>query len=470
MLTATTNWKTAFRKLELQPVYRIVIEGYYRSFSNFDNGIDDPWLVTIDDWTQNINDLEGGADQETLSFAIQDHVAIGNTTGWLTKDMGAGEVFEGRMVKLYVGEASMSSVNDYLLIWQGYIDQVDSANSNLEYSFQCSDVTSKLSQTVFLTGDNGGQTSSDNIKTLKGHPLDIMLDILLNQLRDPISGQALDPSLVDITKLTTYRDGPFQGMEFFFHLNQPPVALDFIKNQILKPLGGYLWISQGKVTVNFFYPIATVTPVQTLGEDDWLTIPSAEQTDMVNTVQFQFDKDDSGSSSSGNYLSTNTQNYGPSVKKYGLYNSHQVSSDGLRAGLQGYLISWLVAYLIFGRYGFKNLKFDKDASEGLFSNIRLEPGDIVAVTHPLIPDRAAGQMGVTGKLFEVLGKKINFTDGLVTLTMIDASYLSKFGFAEVAPDSEGDYTSVSSSDKAQFMFECGDDGRYSNGDAGNLLG
>jgi hypothetical protein len=470
MLTATTNWKLANNKLEKQPVYRIVIGNYYRTFSNYDNGVDDPWLISIEDLNTNINDLDGGADQETLQFSIQDHIPSGGSVGWLTTDMGQGMLFEGQLVKLYVGFTSMASTSDYLLLWQGYIDQVDSANCNLEYSFKCSDVTSKLQQTVYLTGDNGGQTSSENIKTLTGHPLEIMLDICQSQLRDPASGQALDQSLIDTAKIQSYIDGPFQGMEFLFHLDQAPVALDFIKNQILKPLGGYLWVNQGMLTVNFFYPLNPVVPVQTVGEDDWLTVPTAEQTDMVNTVQFSFDKDDSSSGSSGNYLSISTQNYGPSVLKYGLYGSHQIAADGLRAALQGYLIGRMVAYFIFGRYGLKNLKFDQDASDGLFSQLLLQPGDLVAVTHPLIPDRKAGSMGVTGAIFECLGKKINFTEGLVTMTMIDGSYLKNFGFREIAPDGQAVYTSSSTGDKAQFMFQSSAAAKYSNGDAGGVLG
>lgn len=466
MLTAAANWIAANRRYEKQIVTRIVIGGYYRSFStNINQAIDDPWLVSIDPLDIRVNDLQGGADQQTFSFTLQDR------NGRITNDM-VGMVFEGALVQVYVGFASMASVGDYLLYWQGYIDQVDSANSNSEYLFTCSDVTSKLQQAVYLTGDNGGQTSSSNIKTLTGHPLDMMLDILLNQLRDPKSGQALDPSLVDVTKIQAYRNGPFDGMEFLFHLSQPPAALDFIKNQILKPLGGYLWVSQGKVTVNFFYPINSPTSVQTIGEDDWTSIPTAQQTQMINTVQFRFDKDDGVGSSSGDYLQTNTQEYGPSVARYGLYGELNIDSDGLRAGLQGYLLSWLVSYLIFGRYGFKNLTFDANAAEGLMSLMLLETGDLVYVTHAKIPDRQAGTMGITNKLFELLNKTTDLHTGVVTLTMIDATYLTKFGFAEITPDGEADFPSASSGDKLIYMWQSNAQGFYADSlaTAGKLLG
>ena len=226
----------------------------------------------------------------------------------------------------------------------------------------------------------------------------------------------------------------------------------------------------GKLTVNFFYPLTTPSVAQTIGPNDWTSIPTADQTQMVNTVQYSFDKDDGDGSASGNYLSTNTQQYGPSVAKYGLYGEHNINADGMRSSLQGYLISWLVARLIFGRYGFKNLTFDSNASPGIMSLWLLEPGDYVPVTHPQIPNRKAGVMGITNYPFEILNKKTNFQEGVITLTMIDATYLNVFGFAEITPDGEANYTSASSGDKLIYMWQAGSNGEYSNGDAGKLLG
>lgn len=473
MLTPTANWLAANAKFEKQIVYRFVFPNYYRSFANIacpaNADFDDVWLMSIDDHTKNINDLQGGADQETMCFTVQDHKQIGQTTGAITKDM-ATNVFEGQLVQLYVGFASMANLSDYLLLWQGYVDQVDSANNNLEYYFQCSDVTVKLQQPVYLKGDFGGQTSGNDIKTLKGHPLDMLIDILQNQIKDPATGAALPSSLIDIAKIQAYRDGVFSGIEFLFHLQQPPAAADFIKNQLLKPLGGYLWVSQGKITVNFFAPITAVTALATMGPDTFLTIPTAEQTAMVNTVQYSFDKDDGLGSSSGNYLATDTQEFSPSVAKYAVYGEQNISSDGMRSALQGYLISWWVSQLIFLRYGFKNLKFDQNAPEGLFTSLLYEPGDVIAITHPLIPDRSAGVLGITGKLFEVTNKKVAFYPGLVTLSMIDASYLNTYGLSQIAPNGEADYTSASSGDKARYMFLAGSNAKYSNGDPGNKLG
>jgi hypothetical protein len=210
--------------------------------------------------------------------------------------------------------------------------------------------------------------------------------------------------------------------------------------------------------------------VATLGADSWLSIPSAEQTDMINTVQFQFDKDDADANATGNYLAQDTEEYGPSITLYGQFGEQVIQADGMRSAFQGYFISKLVARLIFLRYGFKNLKFDQNAAESLWSMILLEPGDLPQVTHSKIPDRQAGVMGITNKLFEVLNKSINFEKWTVTYSMIDASYLQTFGNFLIAPDDEADYADANSGDKTTYMFMTDDTGKYSNGDAGHGLG
>jgi hypothetical protein len=247
----------------------------------------------------------------------------------------------------------------------------------------------------------------------------------------------------------------------------------------MKPLGGYMWINAaGLLTVHFFYPLTGPVAVGAFSRDTWLDIPEAGQTDMVNTVQMQFDLDDASanSSSSGTYLSSYTDEYLPSYELYGNLSSEKtINADGVRSAFQGFFIAALTAVLIFMRYGFKNLTFDSESSGGsspdsIWSTLLYEPGDIVSVTHPQVPNRKAGVMGITNKLFEILNKSINFTEGKLTYTMIDASYLSNFGLYLITPPGEPVYASDSSANQAKYMYFCGSNGEYSNSAPGHVLG
>jgi hypothetical protein len=365
MITATANFINAlstFRKGQI--LLLIEITGYARKFVNYASGIGGqyPWIVSVEDLSTSVNDLDGGAEQTTFTFNILDKA------GAITGDF-PGFVFEGKLITLKVGLPGLAQA-DFATVFTGYVNTVQSTNANQEYVFTCGDISNKLSQMIYLLGDNGLPIDGDNPKTLNAHPLDILLDILSVKI-------GLAGAYIDTTKIQAYRDGPLSGTQFQFRLDQSVSAIDFIKQQLLKPLGGYLWVNgAGVVTVNFFYPLAAPASVFTLTPSYWLDIPDAEQVDMINTVQFQFDKDDGTGDASGNYLAQDTELYSPSVTKYGQYGEVTIAADGLRSGLQGFFLCHIVARMIFMRYGMKNLKFDENAPESIWQACRLEPGDI----------------------------------------------------------------------------------------------
>lgn len=572
MIASTANFQAAlaaFRNGILSAI--VTIDGYGKVFTNQATGVANqvPWLKDFDDCSTSINDLDGGADQMSLSFTVMDRL------GLVTADFPSF-TFEGKKVTVQLGLPGLAQT-DYVTLFTGFIETVASTNANADYYFTCVDISAQLASVIYPVGDNGQPIGGNNIKTLLAHPLDLLLNILgsqvgLNQIADPdgvdgkwsvdasviysptggvVSGgkwtytgtgaasgfhlpqsatfpvtpgqkvifsaycdaskvtlgtatwQLYDPTIVtnyaalffgvgvngqlsttfivppgvtqmkcicdtsnctvtagqpviwsnpqlsvvgkdqyyDITKIRAYRDGIFAGLQFQFHLTQSVAAADFIKQQILKPLGGYLWVnSLGAISVNFFYPLSTPTAVATLGPAVFDMIPEAEQLDIINTVQFQFDKDDATSNSSGNYLAVDTELYQTSITKYGTQFGEQViQADGLRSGFQGFFIARMVSRMVFGRYGLKNLKFDQNASDSLWSTCLLEPGDVVALTHPSIPDRVAGVMGITGKLFEIINRTFKFSSGLMNFTMIDASYLSNIGLFKISPDGTSNY-------------------------------
>lgn len=478
MISATTNFKNMIARPvgSVTPVYVITIGKYTRAFTNQRNSDGTgltisgysgatlyPWITSIADFDVTLNDLDGGADVTQFSFTIQDHA------GTITGDFPSN-VLEGQTVTVMMGFVGLAYA-DFITVFKGYVDKINSVNANLEYQFNCLDFSGYLSQVVYQTGDNGGPTSSSNLKTLNNNPLSILLNILQNQVGSQVGTKKLPPNTIDTTTIQAYIDGPFNGVNFVFHLQQAPAAGDFIKNQLLKPMGGYLCTNAaGQITVRFFYPLAGPVAAGTFDQHTWISIPEAEQCDMVNTVDFQFDKDDDTPTASGNYLSEVVEEYGQSFAKYGVVGEQVIAADGLRSGFQGVFIALVVSRLIFLRYGLKNLKFEQGAAESHLDTCLYELGDIVSVTHPSVPDRQAGVIGITNKLFEIVGKKWNFTEGLLQYSMIDASYLSTFGFFEVAPKSEAGYASASSGDKALYLFMCSTLGKYSTGASANVLG
>lgn len=445
MITASSAFSTANQELAKNPIYLIEITGYSKKFTNVDTGISGQhdWLTSIEDLSINVSDMDGGADLGSLQFSVQD------VDGAITADF-PDFTFEGKQITLKTGFAGMSQA-DFVTLFTGFVTNVDSANANLEYQFSCGDQSQLLAALIYTTGDDGQPTDSDHLKTVIAHPLDILVDVL-NQVGMPS---------VDTTKIEAYRDGIFTGLEFSFVIDSPPTAKDFIEQQLLKPLGGYLFTNNaGQASVNFFYQEDRDADMS-LDDDVIIDDPVPEQADLVNQVHFKFDKSDS------DYLSDSVQLFTDSIALYGLYGEQEFESDGMRSGLGGFFLASFIARIIFLRYGLKTLRLP--SVELFWTACVLEPGDLVAVTNPTIPDRKAGVVGISGKKFEVLDRTWRFADGVVELTLIDSSYLAGFGTTLIAPDGTGDYASETSTNKAKYMFLTNDLGKYSNGDNGHGL-
>jgi hypothetical protein len=192
-------------------------------------------------------------------------------------------------------------------------------------------------------------------------------------------------------------------------------------------------------------------------------MPIAGEADLVNSVTFRFDDDDSGND---NFLSESVQEYGPSVERFGLVASQIIESEGMRSGFQGFLWAQIISRLIFLRYGSKNLLLTQVPF--LWSECLLEPGDIIQLTIAQVPNRTGGTLGVTDLTFEVLSRTWQFMTGLIELDLL-AIDLSAFKQYQIAPNGEASYPSASSGDKAKYMFLCGVNDEYSTGAAANTL-
>lgn len=416
------------------------------------------WLVSIDDLKISVSDLDGGADLADLVFTVQD---FGQQ---LTADL-ATFTFEGKECRLLAGFAGMV-VSDYATLFTGQIDTVESANGNTEYTFTASDVNiKKLTQKIYTVGDDGFGTSSNHPHTISAHPLDVLVDAL---------GRAgVSSAKIDTAKIHFYRDVPFNGYKFTFNLTSAPTAKDFIDNELMKPLGMYLWVNNlGVISINSFYPalsgdgtyVPPTPPVMTLTTDQIVGLAVETEAALVNQVIFDFDDDGSGGSK---FLAEEIVDYDVSIAKYGLFGGHTIQSQGMRSSFQGFFMAALIGRLICLRYGLKALVLDPLSA--FWTASVLEPGDIIAVTHPYLPDRTAGVVGVTAKAFEVMDRNWKFMAGVVELKLL-AIDLSKFKQYKITPNAEADYAAASSGDKAQYMFQCSAAGLYSTSAPANTLG
>lgn len=470
MISVSSAYQSADATLQKKPIALIEIDGYSRAFTdrNTSTAGQFDWIESIEDYSVSVSgsDLDGGADQSQFVFTVQDRLRQ------ITADM-PGFVFEGKKVTLKTGYPGMQQ-SDFATLFTGSIDHIDSTNNGQSYTFNCVDNKELLNEVVYTTGDDGLPVDNDHPHTINAHPLDILIDVLETEI-------GIDPSLINVDAITDFRDNLFGGLQFTFILTSAPTAKDFIEQELLKPLGAYLWTNNlGQFNVNFFYHMSS-TALMTLADADTIEIPDCTQADLINVVTVRFDKGgasvsaaDANSGNSDKFMTEDTEVYQPSVDKFGKFGQQIIESQGMRSSFQGYSQARLLARWIFLRYGLKTQQITD--MHFFWKACLLELGDLVAITNSKIPDRTAGVVGVSGKLFEVLDRTWDFTTYTVKLTLLDASFLTSIwgvgatGPALIAPNGEADYTAASTSDKATYMFQCGNDDKYSNGDPARDLG
>jgi len=470
MIAATANYLAADAKISKVPVFIVVIQDYSRAFSNrtTTTGVGVTlvdWLVSIEDLQVTVNDLDGGTDLADLVFAVQD--GSPTSRGAITADFPSF-TFEGKQIQLFGGYEGLDFA-DFVTLFTGRIDSVESSNSNLEYTFTCPDIRTDLNRAIFTSADDGGATSSDHIRTVNGHPLDILLAVLETEC-------GLLSTQVDEAKITQYRDTIYSGAQMTFELDSAPVAKDFIENEIMKPLAAYLRSdSLGRVTVEFFFPISPTTAFD-FTPDNLVEIPAAGQADLINEVIVRMDA--STDNTNGGFAIEKVEQSDASILKYGMYGQQTIESKGLRSGLNGLFLARMTAFLIFQRYASKALchgdngkNSPSDPINALWTAARVEPGDFVTVTHPDIPDRTTGVLGITGKVYAVMDRTWQFpiggSDGLVQLKLLEVDF-GQFRQYLIAPNGEADFAGAGS-DQTKYMFLCNDSDQYSNATAGNTL-
>ena len=451
MITPSPAFAAANLAMVKNPIHLIEIEGYSRVFTNKPTGVSGqfPWIVSIGDLSITVSDMDGGADLGDLSFNVQDRDQA------ITGDF-PGFTFEGKRVLLRTGFVGMNQA-DFVTLFTGLVNTVSSDNANAEYTFDCVDIRQELTKVVYVTADDGAATDSDHPRTLNGHPLDILISLLENEI-------GLAPTDIDLAKIQTFRDGVYSGMQFQFTITSPPAAKDFIENELMKPLGAYIWPNnEGRISVNFFYPQAQV-PVLTLTRDNLTSIPLTEQAELINTVHFRFDQN-----ADGKFLGDTVQGFAPSIATYGDSPEHVIESAGMRSAFQGFFIAALTSRLIFLRYGNKTLQIGgNNEVDALWDACIVEPGDQVLITHPQVPDRKGGVMGITEHVFEQMDRVYHFDSATVGLKLLDLSG-STFKTYYIAPDCEPDFTAASDADKAHYMFQSNDADQYSDSSPANTL-
>ena len=456
--------------------------------------------------SQTVDELEGTSSIGAMTIKCID-------PGGSLKQLAAQDALIGKVVKFQMGFPSLS-LGDFVTLHTMQITQVGSDSEGL-ITVTCSDLQRFIQgQQIWWSGGplewspgqiagqpvgpaaaaNAFAVSEDNPRFVQGNPIDILLAVLQNELgvgQDPslrssnyvlqqlapvYSGQQnYDPlpppagwvlfapgndstlinpnSYLDVDQFLSLRDSQFSGDFFEFSITRPIDGKQFMEDQILKVLGLHLVVGgDGKLRLKPMKPLPYQTPVFHLTAGNILGIPQTERQPIINLVTVRRDVADYGVSTAARaYLSEGTYVQQSSLQLYQQVYQQQVEATGLRTNFGASMRSRALADRIFRRHSFAPPAYRLEAH---LSTLMVELGDLVALTHPLLPDFQTGKLGVVNVTCEVIDRKPNYTQGRIEFSLLDTRFLNQSAPCLIAPAAAGigSWTSASASERAQYMF------------------
>ena len=437
---------------------------------------------------QSVRQLEGQGSIGALELEAIDGA------GYLTA-LASGGKLEGRKVTLKVGYSGMTS-SEFVTIATQEIESVAPLPDLTGFVFACRDLKRSAKTKVFTRGDDGFPVSNDHPRTLVADPMDVLLIILQNELGlgqvpthpesawklyDPAQWNAANtenPTLIypnpllDVDQFLFYRRGIFAGYLFDFTFRQAVEAKQFFEYEILRVLGGYLFVlADGRLSPRFFLPPYSLGSLFAFNERNITLLPGVERQPVINQVTFRMDYD-------GNSFQTELLFFdAPSLQQYGLAGQHTIESKGMQLARGGAALAGLTASRIFRRYGgmdpvsgAPNGGASALTVQSHFMTLTVEVGDFVYLSHSLLPDFETGRRGISNRIYEVIEKQPNFTEGTMTYRLLDVSWLSAKKLSRVAPDVTPAWPSGSSSQRAKYLFIAAEATKaYSDGTAGKTI-
>ena len=333
------------------------------------------------------------------------------------------------------------------------------------YEFSITDPQKWLQRKIF----RGAESAT---VTIQGNPINIVLAILTstgagtNGDYDYYSssvGLGIDTDYINISAIEAARDDWYPGDSNYmsFSITKREKANDWLQREIFKVLNIYPVVDgDGRFNLKPFKPpIASRGTVQSLDEDTIVGLPSYDMNlaALINEVEVHYDYDGSDYDTQVFYIdSTSLNNRGPgkkplTLKSRGLHTSHSPASIAGRATS----ICEKRKAKVFGRWSTPPVKINCKA---FFSRWLSDPGDIIPLTHRLLPDLEAGTRGLAARRMEITNRQIDWLKGQVSFDLLDTGF-GRGQYTAISPQ----MIVVSGVSTTQFKVSTADGAKFEEG-------
>jgi hypothetical protein len=88
---------------------------------------------------------------------------------------------------------------------------------------------------------------------------------------------------------------------------------------------------------------------------------------------------------------------------------------------------------------------------GAWASIVCEVGDIVQITHPWVPNKDTGSMGITNRWYEVISRNPSWGKPSVQFELLDVNWMNAPAY-EVAPNKEPTWANSSAQQRQTYAY------------------
>lgn len=280
------------------------------------------------------------------------------------------------------------------------------------------------------------------------------------------TGLGLSTAVLDETQMAAERDAWHPSDSVRVVVIEPRNAKDYLSREFLRIFQAFVLAGgDGLIGMKFHTPAMPATSATQVTANHVLNLSSWERLyrDHLNKFRFYGDYDPDDAEYDSTLYETDLSEDTTDRTNTGETIEYRAESEILRSGLNGAEISAELA----GRMRIRYLKTPAEVVLDVpMTFVETEVGDVIALTHPELPDLRAGTRGITDRLMTVVSVSPLIEQGLMRLTLLDTN-LSRYGV--VAPAGQADYTSATTLQQDSFAFASDTDPDMSNGDEAYYL-
>ena len=385
-----------------------------------------------------------------------------------------------RRATIYGGYRHLDE-SDYAAVFAGRITHAEMAHGTTEYLLTITDPTR------LLDGEIMSNATSDKPTTIAGNPVNVYWSIMTGTFSTthatfPLTevstdsastsaptGLGIDTSDINEDQLVEQRDAWYPNALVKVTFVAPETAKTHLQREFFRVFQCWPVISQdGKIGLRFYVPAIPSSSAEEITEDDIVGEPTWARLyrDHLNKYVYYGNYDASADSYDAVLYDTEPTSDTDDQAATGETIIYEVKSRWLRNDLAnddgetGADLSEDLAARMRLRY----LKTPAQIAINVgFQLSRLEEGDVVAVSHPTIPDLLTGTRGVSAHLMAIVSRSVDFARGTIKLVLLDTGF-RRYGV--VAPSGTKDYTLESRKNQNTFVFVSDTTGFMSNNDPG----